>query len=189
LVQDRLYIDDVKYEVKTLNKLPEPLKPKNIATRETDTEIFFWGKHAPMSNFYSENSKFTVENTEYMCVEQFYSAEKARFFNDKRAEEIIMATTNPAIHKRTKIVGYKNDLWNAVSREKMKIGITAKFTQNTHLKTILKSSIGKTLVEANPNDDHWGIGLAISDPRIGVKENWGRNVLGSILMEVRETLK
>ena len=47
----------------------------------------------------------------------------------------------------------------------------------------------KILVEANPHDQIWGIGLADCDQRAFSESSWnGLNLLGYILTEVRDEL-
>ena len=45
------------------------------------------------------------------------------------------------------------------------------------------------LAEASPHDMKWGIGLSADDPRARRRHSWpGRNLLGEVLMEVRDML-
>jgi len=45
------------------------------------------------------------------------------------------------------------------------------------------------LAEASPFDTKWGIGLSADDPRARRRRQWqGRNLLGEVLMEVRDIL-
>lgn len=63
------------------------------------------------------------------------------------------------------------------------------FSQNEDLKEQLFSTFPKTLVEASPLDNIWGIGLARDDRRAWNKLSWkGQNLLGEILTTVRDKL-
>ena len=85
--------------------------------------------------------------------------------------------------------GYKESVWGVISKKVVKRGTSLKFRQNDDLKKLLIDSHPKKLAEASPFDRKWGIGLSIGDPRIREEENWrGLNLLGEILMEVREEL-
>ena len=71
----------------------------------------------------------------------------------------------------------------------MKDALIAKYTQNSNLGKFLKDTGESLLVEANPNDSYWGAELSLSNPDIWIQEKWlGKNTLGSILQQVRETL-
>jgi ribA/ribD-fused uncharacterized protein len=62
-------------------------------------------------------------------------------------------------------------------------------SQNKELGDFLKSTEGKLLVEANPYDKIWGVGLAEDDYLILDCHNWlGTNWLGEVLTKVRITL-
>lgn len=52
------------------------------------------------------------------------------------------------------------------------------------------SSLDRVIVEAAPNDKIWGIGLEASDSRAWNRATWdGTNLLGRVLMRVRDRLK
>ena len=58
------------------------------------------------------------------------------------------------------------------------------------LKSIILSTEDKILVEASPFDKIWGIGMAHDNPSATKPEQWkGLNLLGKVLMKVREELK
>jgi ribA/ribD-fused uncharacterized protein len=53
----------------------------------------------------------------------------------------------------------------------------------------LAATAGAMLVEANPRDWVWGVGLAVDDPRVHRPDEWrGSNLLGRVLTKVREVL-
>ena len=45
-------------------------------------------------------SSFVVDDVSYPCAEQFMMAEKARFFQDHLADELIMSSPDPSTHER-----------------------------------------------------------------------------------------
>ena len=72
----------------------------------------------------------------------------------------------------------------------METGLFAKFTQNPLLKHSLLSTDNKTLIEANKYDRYWSCGLSLFDDKIWSQKEWkGGNILGQLLMKVRERLK
>jgi ribA/ribD-fused uncharacterized protein len=150
--------------------------------------LFFWG--GPFSNFYP--AKFSIDGISYFCTEQFFMSKKALFFNDYEINEKIMnINDDPKAVKRLgrQVNNFKADEWNKVSRIYMRQGNIAKYTQNEDLRKKLIDTGNKTLVEANPYDKIWSIGLSESDPRALDKSKWlGLNWLGKTLMKVRNYL-
>lgn len=69
--------------------------------------------------------------------------------------------------------------WEKVKDDIMREAVIAKFTQRKDLKEILLSTGDAILVEHTENDSYWGDG----------GNGTGKNMLGKILMEVREILK
>ena len=69
--------------------------------------------------------------------------------------------------------------WELVKDEVMRRAVLAKFTQHAELRDILLSTGDAVLVEHTRNDSYWGDG---GDGR-------GRNMLGQILVSVREELR
>ena len=71
----------------------------------------------------------------------------------------------------------------------MKKACMLKFSQNPELRDKLLGTQGK-LVEANMHDKFFSCGLALEDPKIVEESRWeGQNILGSILSDIRDTLK
>lgn len=63
------------------------------------------------------------------------------------------------------------------------------FRQNGEMKAELFSTHPKILVNADPEDDIWGIGLSDSQENALDEKTWrGKNFLGYILTEVRDEL-
>ena len=69
-------------------------------------------------------------------------------------------------------------------------GCRAKFSSSADLRAQLLATENKLLAEASPYDKIWGIGLAPSDKSAENPDNWkGLNLLGKVLMKVREDLR
>ena len=76
------------------------------------------------------------------------------------------------------------------SRQVMQERLLAKFTQNDHLRHVLVTTEGKTLVECAPRDLFWGIGLGIKQAMRTPPQHWqGGNELGKAITELRQKLK
>ena len=75
-------------------------------------------------------------------------------------------------------------------RDIVKTAIKTKFEQNLDMKKKLLATDNAFLAEANPNDKIWGIGLDEATARQTFSGEWpGENLLGWILMEVRDELR
>ena len=158
--------------------------------KEEEKFTFFFNVRSPFSQFHY--AKFTVNGLHFNCAEQYYAYRKAMTFGDVMMAEKIMKTSNPRMHKEygRLIENFNDDVWLEVCRKVVKEGNRAKFTQNPHLKKELLNTKGTTLVETNPNDCRWGIGLHALDPKSQKRSMWrGSNWLGEILTDLRDELE
>ena len=155
--------------------------------------LFFWGEKDAfgfLSNFYP--STFTTDGQIFNCSEQYFMKKKQELFdplNQKLASDI-MNETNPKNIKNygRQVNNFAESIWNINKYKSMYDGVYAKFSQNPELKTQLLATGEKVLVEASPYDKIWGIGFNKSDA-LTSKAKWGQNLLGKVLMEVRNKLK
>jgi hypothetical protein len=136
-------------------------------------------------------SPFTVDGVPFSCTEHYMMAAKASLFGDADALERIMASDDPALHKRlgAGVRGFDEAVWH---RWRIHIVFTAnhaKFTQNPGALRQLRNTAPAMLVEANPRDWNWGNGLQIDDPNNYDPAQWrGTNFLGRVLTLVRGQL-
>lgn len=150
---------------------------------------YFWNNRTPLSNWYP--SKFTCDGVDFCCGEQYMMYSKAMLFGDTDTAKEIMNTSTPSEHKELgrQVRGFNQFIWDERKVPIMEHGLYHKFTQNAYCKQALLSTIGTELVEANPYDKIWGVGLSISDPRILTEETWlGQNLLGKVLDSVRDKI-
>lgn len=155
----------------------------------TLTDKFAFFLKGPLSQWWRR--KFTFDGVEYNCAEQAMMAAKAKLFGDTKTLEKIMATKEPREQKDfgRDVTPYDDAKWDAVREETIYRISVAKFSQHSDLQKILLETGDRELVEVNPRDKIWGIGLAVDDPRAQNKETWqGRNLLGIALTRARETL-
>ncbi|TYC72480.1 NADAR family protein [Stappia sp. BW2] len=68
--------------------------------------------------------------------------------------------------------------WEDIKLDVMRTALLAKFTQHNDLRTILLETKGQDLVEHTPHDHFWADG----------GDGSGKNMLGSLLMELRAVL-
>ena len=142
----------------------------------TEQVVLFWQP----PNCFSQRSPspFVVDNVSYSCAEQYMRAEKARLFQDRRAEELNMSSPDPTAHKRIGrgVSNFDNAVWDRVREDSVLAGNLAKFSQNPTVKYHLLSTGSKSLAEASPFDPVWGIGLRADDPEARDPRLWrGKN--------------
>lgn len=155
---------------------------------------FFWQKDK-FSGVFSQwfRAPFVIEGIQYETAEQYMMAKKALLFNDYEHYVLIMNETDP---QRCKALGkdvrnFDAARWDRCKEEIVYNGNYAKFDQNIKARKYYLFNTGNTiLAEASPFDTVWGIGLEASDPDATDPSKWkGQNLLGKILMRVREDLK
>lgn len=120
---------------------------------------------------------FELDGKWWMTSEHYFQAQK---FCGTEYEEIIRLLDNPmkaAEMGRNRELPLRVD-WEQVKDDIMRKAVLAKFTQNKEIKNVLLSTGKETIVENTSNDYYWGCG----------KDGSGKNMLGIILMEVREKL-
>lgn len=143
-----------------------------------------------MSNWYP--SAFEYAGKKYANIEQYMMYQKMMTFSQYEIADRIMETSDPAECKRlgrSRIDNWDGDLWDKISYAVVKRGIKAKFFQNKDILEKLLYTDDMLLAECAPNDNKWGIGIAVDDERrFDVNEWTGQNLLGRILMDVRGEL-
>ena len=155
--------------------------------------VFFWmddGENGCFSNWYRR--KFVVDDFEYLHMEQYMMAQKARFFHDAASYTAILRATEPAECKRLGrlVTPFDSAAWAAVRCEIVKAGSRAKYEQNPDLRARLLATGDALLAEASPLDRIWGIGLPAEQAERTAPSDWpGQNLLGRILMELRDEFK
>ncbi len=150
----------------------------------------FFREHDPFSNWFQ--SEFEVKGVRFCCMEQMMMFAKAKLFGDEETARKILLATNPRDHKALgrSVAGYIDSIWAERRVRIVAHGCYAKFSQNPTLKAALLATGETKLVEANPYDRIWGVGLAEHDPRILNPETWnGQNLLGVVLEQVRAQLQ
>ena len=140
-------------------------------------------------HFYSVNDKYgefsnfaafpiTVKRKSWPTSEHYFQGQK--FENPAHREEIRKAKT-PMIAARLgrdRKKKLRRD-WESVKDNVMREAVRAKFTQHEELRVLLLGTGNAKLVEHTANDAYWGDG----------GDGSGKNMLGQILMEVREQLR
>lgn len=133
----------------------------------------FSGEYRFLSNFYP--SPIVWNGKTYPSNEHFFQAAKAATEED---HELVRTQTNPTQAKRAgRGVQIRPD-WEKIKVDIMTLGLFLKFTQNEHLKERLLATGDAYLEETNHwGDTYWG--------KVGLE---GQNMLGRLLMRLRDTL-
>lgn len=133
-------------------------------------------KYGCFSNF--AHYGFELDEKWWMTSEHYFQAQK---FYGTEYVEIIRLLDNPmkaAKMGRNRNLPLRED-WEEVKDDVMRKAVYAKFYQNIELKNILLDTDSEYIVENTSNDYYWGCGTNGS----------GKNMLGIILMEIRDKLK
>ncbi len=161
--------------------------------------LFFWG-HQPNKDgsagkgCFSQwwESEFVIDNIKYKTAEHYMMAEKARLFQDEEVLEEILVSEHPYDAKKLgrKVKNFDPAIWDEHKFEIVVRGNHAKFSQQEELQTFLLNTGDRVLVEASPRDRIWGIGMGQSNEKAMNPNLWrGHNLLGYVLMEVRDQLR
>ena len=151
--------------------------------------VFFWKddeENGCFSNWFRR--KFIIDDFEYLFVEQYMMAQKAKLFHDSERYTAILRATQPWECKDLgkQVKPFDSNAWNAVKYEIVKAANRAKYEQNPDLKAKLLETGDAILAEASPKDSIWGIGLdSVTAAETNPAEWPGQNLLGKILMELR----
>ena len=156
---------------------------------ETSTHVYFL--HGVFSNFTS-TPMMQYKGHSFQTTEQAFMWAKAQLFGEKDSARLILAEKNPAKAKELGrgVKGFNPTHWD-INKEFLMYEVNlAKYSQFDDYKSVLLSTGEKRLVEVNGKDTIWGIGLYANDPRVLDEKQWrGQNLLGKVLMRVREELK
>jgi ribA/ribD-fused uncharacterized protein len=151
---------------------------------------FFWLSPSPFSQWYEE-VPFEKFSLRFHSAENWMMWRKAQLFGAPvdLIDRILAANPAEARILGRKVPNFSEPIWHVAARPLVAEGNYAKFTQNPSALRALFYTAGTTLVEASPKDRLWGIGLTADDPRALHRKAWlGRNWLGEVLTEVRDTL-
>lgn len=166
--------------------------------------IFFWKPeekpHGYMSQWHP--SRFIKTTTDfsgatasitYENAEQYMMHHKGRLFAPDSAVTASILDGGNLEPKKIKALGQKvpnfdDKIWNAEKYQIVVDGNYLKFTQDEELKAQLLETGDKELVEASPYDRIWGIGFRATEAP-EQRQNWGSNLLGKAIMEVRDRIR
>lgn len=133
----------------------------------------FRGQYDFLSNFYPAEVKY--EGITYQNNEAAFQAQKVTDYREQEQFRLVSPSDAKKLGRKVKL---RSD-WEQVKDDIMYQIVKAKFTQNEDLKQKLIDTGNSELIEGNTwNDTYWGM-----------CRGKGKNMLGKILMRVREELK
>jgi ribA/ribD-fused uncharacterized protein len=141
--------------------------------------IYFFSQsdtHRDFSNFASY--PIDIEGERWATTEHYYQAQK---FMDPALQAEIRNAEHAAKAKRlaNKHKAAIRPDWDAVKDDVMYRCVRQKFAQHASMRELLLSTGDEDIVENAPNDYYWGVG----------RDGTGRNMLGCILMRLRNELR
>lgn len=146
---------------------------------QAQATLHFYRTTGPLgcfSNF--SRHAFTLDGKSWPTSEHYFQAKK---FDDESYSESIRRQTTPALAAkmgRNRRVHLRQD-WESVKDHVMLDAVRAKFEQNAVIAQVLLGTHSAILVEHTSADSYWGDG----------GDGNGKNMLGKILMKVREQLR
>jgi ribA/ribD-fused uncharacterized protein len=172
-------------------------KSKHQAPFSSNTEkIPFFSKHPKngcFSNFHQPEAPISIENENYICVEQFLMATKAKMTgNSEQREAIMNEKTSIDIKRRGDRIlwpaGREN--WENLACDLLWIANKAKYEQNPTLRAQLFNTYGCRLVETDTGVSVWNAGISYTEKeKLQNEESWrGLNWFGDLLTLLRQHL-
>ncbi|KAH0266591.1 DUF1768-domain-containing protein, partial [Aureobasidium melanogenum] len=188
----------------------EPTKKPDLPPRTAvGAPIFFFKDDEQPYGFLCQwyRCRFTdpTSGLEFSCAEQYMMWNKAHLAGDEASAKAIMATTSPRKQKQLgrDVQNFDVEAWEKIKLEVVERGNYLKFTQGNNgegmkmgeegepvaLKRLLLETGDRELVEASRFDRVWGIGFDAEQAMAVPCEEWGQNLLGVALMNVRERIR
>lgn len=141
--------------------------------------VYFYStrdKYGCFSNF--SRHGFELDGKYWKTSEHYFQAMK---FEGTKYEDQVREARSP---KDAATLGRRRDFplrkdWESIKDDVMRRAVLKKFQTHEDIRNILLDTGDDDLVENAPSDYYWGCG----------KDGTGKNMLGKILMEIRETLK
>lgn len=175
--------------------LPKPIDPvpnEVSSTKPKPTIVTFYSKHP--TNAYLSNHhtcRFSANDTAYDSTEHYLFSEKAKQVGDEAAMKKILYASAPGKAKQFgEAVNWDEEKygpWEKFASTKLKEANIYKYQQNADLRRKLFETAPSILVEANPANKIWGVGLAWDNPDINDPTKWrGQNIFGQILTQLRD---
>jgi ribA/ribD-fused uncharacterized protein len=141
--------------------------------------IYFYGRAAAWGEFSNfAHFSFELDGSWWPTAEHYFQAKK--FEGTDHEEEIRRARrpSDAARLGRQRSRPLRKD-WEGVKDDVMRKAVWAKFNAHRGLRELLLSTTDEPIIENAPGDYYWGCGA----------DGTGKNMLGAILMEVRQRFR
>jgi ribA/ribD-fused uncharacterized protein len=148
------------------------------------------GEWRVLSNMYE--APFQVDSITFPTVEHYFQWSKATQFGDGASAAKILKTPSAKAVKALgkKVKDFVAEDWEKTKDGVMRTALKAKFIQHPDLKTKLLETGTRSIGEASARDKYWAIGTSAETAKAKDPSKWpGKNVLGTMLMELRTELK
>jgi ribA/ribD-fused uncharacterized protein len=139
--------------------------------------IYFYDankQYGELSNFY--NAKITYDGLVYPSSEHLFQSLKCEEY--QKREMVRLAPTPDESKSMARRFPIRKD-WDNIKDGIMLTCLRLKFKYNTGCRNVLLSTGSKYLVENTTKDVYWGCG----------SDGNGKNMLGKLLMQVRDEIK
>lgn len=157
--------------------------------QQNENRIVFQGYNDVLSNFYAVNINCeTLDGTsrEFRSVEHAYQFQKAEYHGLHKLKESIASAPHAGSAKtKAKVIDPLNQQWLENRVCVLKSMVQKKYDQCEVFRNFIIESGTKQVVEAVAGDFYWGSGLDKRDT-LSINEFSGQNVMGRIIMEIRE---
>jgi ribA/ribD-fused uncharacterized protein len=167
----------LSFDGKIPSRVRRPARPDPEITMAQSITFYHQDKPYGFFSNFSGHAIF-VKGKQWPTSEHYFQAQK---FEGTEHEELVRLAQTPMICARMgrdRSRPLRPD-WEAVKDEVMRTAVRAKFTQHPELRDQLLATGDAYLIEHTKNDSYWGDG----------GDGSGKNMLGRILMEVREELR
>ena len=129
-----------------------------------------------MSNF--APYPITIDGVLWPTSEHYFQAQKFPGTSHEKAVHELISPMEAAKHGRRRDIPLRPD-WDTVKDDIMLTAVRAKFRQHEDIRTKLLETRDAVLVEHTANDSYWADG----------GDGSGKNMLGQILMQIRDELE
>lgn len=190
VVNYQLELDGRCYLPSQLESLPVEIRPSTLASPRSEQALSFFSSNSILSNHYP--SEFVIEDRRYASMEHYLAVKKALTADNPHMLQKAIKSKDPkqAKYILNALKGDHDELWYQEIDNIALEGLRAKFFQNPAMGEFLTETRNLQLGEASTNP-RWGIGMTLDDPNVLDPAKWNveGNLLGKLLMRVREELK